>query len=87
MDRLEEEQPHDQGCQWSTKRIPCRRFSMDGTRLGAMIAHTMGTTDEDDIIRAARRFGPESSMGQIDGPKLSGMDEEQADWEEGLDEE
>lgn len=52
-----------------------------------MIAHTMGTTDEQAVIRAAGIYGREGSCGAIDGPQLSGMDEEQAGWEEGLDEE
>lgn len=51
----------------------CLEFSTDGTRLGAEIAHTMGTTDEEEIIQ----------MG-LSGDKrfhLTGMLDEQADWE------
>lgn len=61
---------HDNWCRWPDGR-PCRKFSTDGTRLGADIAHTMGTTSELEIIeREANRK-----------PELTGMDAEQADWE------
>lgn len=53
----------------------CLQFSTDGTRLGAYIAHQMGTTSEEAIIADAlereRREREEN---------LTGMDEEEADW-------
>lgn len=59
-----------------------KRPSTDGTRLGADIAELMGTTDEEEItemgLQDIRRSFSES---------LTGMGEEQADWEEGGDEE
>lgn len=57
----------------------CRAFSTDGTRLGSVIAHEFGTTNEEEIIRR----GTEELLA---GGKrsLTGMDEEQAEWEEGL---
>lgn len=65
---------HDIGCDYPRTR-PCRAFSTDGTRLGAQIAHEMGTDSEEDII----------AMGEAERLKregrLTGMDEEQADWE------
>jgi hypothetical protein len=51
----------------------CREFSTDGTRVGAEIAHAMGTTDEDEITMMA-----------LSGDKryhLTGVFEEQADWD------
>jgi hypothetical protein len=86
-ERLEYEghQPmHDPNCEWSTKRIPCLRFSTDGTRAGALIAHTMGTTDEEEIKRIGMIGKPGYHCSRIDGPELSGMDEEQRDWECGM---
>lgn len=74
---------HTEDCprngKWFAKQ-ECRDFSTDGTALGADIAHTFGTMDEEEIKeiqanddRNARRQG------------LTGMTEEQADWEEGED--
>jgi hypothetical protein len=57
--------------------MPCREFSTDGTSLGAEIAHSMGTDSEAEIIRQgwiAEDFNRQ--------PDLTGMTEEQADWEE-----
>lgn len=53
-------------------RGECLDFTTDGTRAGALIAHTMGTDSEDEIV----------SMGRP-ASHLTGMDEEQADWEAG----
>lgn len=69
---------HDPSCRWHDGGAPCRRFSTDGTRLGAQIARTMGTTDELAIAATARVDANNAS--QI---PLTGMTEEQADWEEG----
>jgi hypothetical protein len=58
----------------------CAAFSTDGTRLGAHIAHTMGTTSEEAIIYKALTntdVAPDRDF------PLTGMPEEQADWEEG----
>ncbi len=52
----------------------CREFSTDGTRLGAEIAHEFGTTDEKEIERIG--------WAQEQKVALTGMPEEQADWEE-----
>lgn len=54
---------------------------MDGTRMGAMISHTMGTTNPDDLIRAGSIYRQEGACSAIDGPQLTGMDEEQREWE------
>lgn len=62
---------HSPGCRWPAE--PCLEFSTDGTQLGAVIAHTMGTTSEAEITAMGK---PSAS--------LTGMAEEQADWEEGL---
>lgn len=56
--------------EWYVKR-ECREFSTDGTRIGADIAHTMGTMDEDEIVNTPIERDQE----------LTGMDEEQADWD------
>lgn len=54
----------------------CREYSTDGTLLGAHIAHTMGTDNEQEILENAieedRRLRWES---------LTGVPEEQAEWE------
>lgn len=65
-----ERDKHDPGCKWPKGR-PCTKFSTDGTLLGAEIAHTMGTTDERKIAEGA-----------VTKSYLSGMEEEQADWED-----
>lgn len=67
---------HSPNCRWPTGE-PCRKFSTDGTRLGAQIAHTMGTTDEDEIANMA-----ETTITGAARASLTGMIEEQADWEE-----
>lgn len=66
---------HDPSCTWP-QGYPCKRFSTDGTRVGAYIAHSMGTMDEDEIARMR------IEESDIERP-LTGMPEEQADWEEG----
>ena len=41
---------HDEDCVRSGKwyrEKECREFSTDGTEMGALIAHQMGTTDEE----------------------------------------
>jgi hypothetical protein len=63
---------HDGNCAWPNGE-PCRKFSTDGTRLGAEIAHTMGTTDEEEIIRRETE--------RIRSEELTGMPEEQAEWD------
>lgn len=67
---------HGPRCKWPQGE-PCREFSTDGTRLGAQIAHTMGTTDEDEIANTV-----ETTITGAGRAGLTGMDEEQADWEE-----
>lgn len=70
---------HGPNCKWDEEGgEPCREFSTDGTRLGAQIAHTMGTTDEQAIADMARVDANNASL-----IGLTGMDEEQADWEDG----
>jgi hypothetical protein len=76
-ERLSEQQAimlHDPKCTWPLGQ-PCIKFSTDGTRLGAEIAHTMGTTSEVIIAqgKAPNDDGPE--------PFVSDVDAEQADWE------
>jgi hypothetical protein len=68
---------HDSSCRWAEGGLPCRRFSTDGTLLGAQIAHTMGTTDEEEILEFAR----EEEHERVER-SLTGMSAEQADWEE-----
>lgn len=55
----------------------CADFSTDGTRLGAHIAHQMGTMSEEAIIYQAL-----TDNERMKQEALTGMDEEQADWEE-----
>lgn len=57
---------------------PTKRPSTDGTWLGAEIAETMGTTDEEEIIEQGRQYLRERAQAA-----LTGMTEEQADWDEG----
>lgn len=59
----------------------CREFSTDGTWIGANIAHLYGTKDDDAIaaIQAAERKAEVMAS-------LTGMEEEQADWESDLEE-
>lgn len=62
---------HDPNCAWERGGRPCRRFSTDGTALGADIAHTMGTTDEAAIVRDG-----------LGTPLfVSDVQEEQSDWD------
>jgi hypothetical protein len=71
---------HDESCprsgRWYVKK-ECNAFSTDGTGMGALIAHSFGTTDEAEIMRrhASADVAPER-----DNP-LTGMAEEQADWD------
>jgi hypothetical protein len=70
---------HDGSCvrtgKWYKEKA-CNQFSPDGTLVGAMIAHLYGTDDEEEIVQIQDveriREGDEN---------LTGMDEEQADWE------
>ena len=55
---------------------PTGRASTDGTWLGAEIAEVMGTTDENEIIAEGRRY-----LKRHAEESLTGMAEEQADWE------
>ncbi len=67
------------GCEtsgkWYKKR-ECREFSVDGTAMGATIAHLYGTTcmKTIDMIQ-------EAEMRADKFKHLTGMDEEQRDWE------
>lgn len=54
----------------------CKKFSTDGSRLGADIAHQFGTTDEENI-KATNETGTTADNAK----KLTGMEEEQAEWE------
>ena len=70
---------HDEDCARSGKWYKakeCREFSTDGTAMGAVIAHTFGTTDEEEI----QRIGDERDWSERRAA-LTGMEEEQADWE------
>jgi hypothetical protein len=61
---------HSPDCRWPLGS-PCRTYSTEGTALGAVIAHTMGTTSEEEITRrydVLERF-------------VSDIEAEQADWE------
>lgn len=60
-------------CRWPFGQ-GCLSFSTDGTRLGAQIAHSMGTTDERAIVDMAK------------GEFFTDIAAEQADWEQGLNE-
>lgn len=62
---------HGPNCQWEKTEIPCREFSTDGTHLGAKIAHTFGTTDEEEIA------GMSGNLCVIE----SDIAVEQTDWE------
>jgi hypothetical protein len=65
---------HDPGCTWP-RGEPCLRFSTDGTRAGAEIAHTMGTTSE---LVIAQGKAPNDV---IPPPFVSDVAAEQADWD------
>jgi hypothetical protein len=70
---------HDEDCPRKGKWFinpECRAFSTDGTALGADIAHTFGTTDE-EAIKAEVDNDELNAQKQV----LTGMEEEQADWE------
>lgn len=56
----------DSSCRWP-KGEPCRKFSTDGTRLGAQIAHTMGTTDEQEIIRMSEEESRDAASRSLTG--------------------
>lgn len=68
------EEYHDPKCTWPRGK-PCLRFSTDGTRLGADIAHTMGTTSE---VLIAQGKAPNDDYPP---PFASDVAAEQADWE------
>lgn len=76
------EPEHDPDCQWENGGRPCRRFSPDRTLLGAEIAHEQGTTSALKVIQKAR----EESQQLPEGHE-GWMDEEQADWDEEVDNE
>lgn len=64
-----------------SKRASDGRPSTDGTLLGADIAEEFGTTSEDAIIQlgiADARYNAQAA--------LTGMEEEQRDWEAGREE-
>ena len=70
---------HNEDCPRSGKWFQsreCQRFSTDGTALGALIAHTFGTMDEEEI-KALQEEEDRNNRRQ----SLTGMVEEQADWE------
>ena len=75
----EKPEPHGSHCERSGiwyKRKECRAFSTDGTGMGARVAHLYGTNDDsviEKIQEAERRAEIQA--------KLTGMDEEQRDWE------
>jgi len=74
---------HDEDCPRSGKWFKseeCRRFSTDGTAMGAMIAHQMGTTDEDEIKQMIEEEDRNNRR-----QALTGMEEEQAEWESDAD--
>jgi hypothetical protein len=71
---------HDASCPRSGKwyvHKDCREFSTDGTALGADIAHLYGVADESLIeeLQELERIRERDAA-------LTGMEEEQADWEE-----
>lgn len=68
------EEHHDPKCTWPRGK-PCLRFSTDGTRMGAEIAHTMGTTSE---VLIAQGKAPNDDYPP---PFASDVAAEQADWE------
>lgn len=65
---------HAPDCTWPLGQ-PCLKFSTDGTRLGAEIAHSMGTTSE---VLIAQGKAPNDDDPP---PFVSDVDDEQADWE------
>lgn len=56
----------------------CREFSTDGTAMGALIAHQMGTMDEAEI---AGMVAEGNRNVHLKGLHLTGMPEEQSDWD------
>lgn len=62
---------HDSWCSYPIG-APCRKFSTDGTQLGAEIAHQMGTTSEAEIVLMGRAGAQ---------PFESDVAAEQADWD------
>jgi hypothetical protein len=72
---------HDPNCGWEKGGYPCRKWSTDGTRLGADIAHTMRTADETEIAAGDQdRLDEGIGIGAA-RRALTGMAEEQADWD------
>ena len=70
---------HNEDCARSGKWYrakECREFSTDGTAMGAIIAHQFGTCDENEIQRQS-----EEEVRNLNKRSLTGMAEEQADWE------
>lgn len=66
---------HSDRCAWP-HGLPCLNFSTDGTRLGAEIAHAMNLNREESI-EALVRWQDERDKRE----RLTGMPEEQADWD------
>ena len=58
------------------ERKECREFSTDGTGMGARIAHLYGTKD-DHVIEKIQEAEHRAEV----LANLTGMDEEQRDWE------
>lgn len=70
---------HGDQCERSGKwyrRRECREFSTDGTAMGAAIAHLYGTDDGDTI-----EMIQEAECKWEQQKNLTGMEEEQAEWE------
>lgn len=64
---------HGKYCKWP-HGYPCREFSTDGTATGALIAHSLGTTSEEEIIRMYDR----------ENAFVSDIASEQDDWDNDL---
>lgn len=64
---------HDENCAYEEGGRPCLKYSTDGTSLGAWIAHTMGTTDEEQIVR--------DPLHKNWPAYRSNVEAEQADWD------
>jgi hypothetical protein len=71
---------HSPKCRYEETGWPCIEFSTDGSLAGARIAHHFGTTDEEEI-KATNRIGTIEDNARA----LTGMTEEQAEWEGGND--
>ncbi len=80
---FEKPESHGSHCEragiWYVRK-ECREFSTDGSGLGARIAHLYGTTCSKTIDMIQ-----EAEMRADKFKHLTGMEEEQKEWEEGLD--